>query len=545
VGVFRFASIDARNGKLKWETDWIVGKLHEVTDDSIFVSDTKFFYSLLTKTGKKNEKWSVELLGGSVVDLDASHAYLYRKSGPPKLIQGIDLKNGSDAFRIEMGPADDLTHVARIGHRIVYYDSAKHLHGYDTLAKKEIWKWQTLGQTIPGAPKLLGPGLSVYKDGRMTLLDPTNGTPVWEVRGTYISVNQIGSEGVLANKLAGSDLIRRRREAAGEGVFFTSTRTPIRFSLGVTDAFSVPSVADGVAYTLSSSGWLVACNVKEGKVLWQERVSRTPLNPLCPPFVLGDRVAVHLNGETHVLDLANKGQVYKTPHQPLRPDLHLEMLGTAFPSTGRGRPFGLVEFATGKRLWDAPLQGVTTYALGDGKIYAATASSIVRIDAKTGAVEETQAQARGVTGLAWDGKRLVAATGPYGFGFFAPAEEFKAVFRAKEQNPALVQKFRGWIAAPGGDVVYSNADGEVSCFEGGAPDKVAWSFKTPFFTSPLLAHEGKIWLASHQQGLFGLDQKSGRIVWKREKVDAADYTPILWEGRPAFWSAEGWVLPTE
>jgi outer membrane protein assembly factor BamB len=195
-------------------------------------------------------------------------------------------------------------------------------------------------------------------------------------------------------------------------------------------------------------------------------------------------------------------------------------------------------------MWDSPAQGVHTYLLAGDKVYAATNTTLVKLDAKTGAVEETQ-PARGVTALAWDGKRLVAATGPFGFGFFEPPEEFKPAYRTREQAAPIAQKFRGWVAVSGSDVIFSNADGEVACFEGGEGGKVAWSFKTPAYTSLLLVHDGKVWFASHQQGLFGLDAKTGSIAWKRERIDAANYLPFLWEGKPAFWSNEGWILTPE
>lgn len=539
--VFMLSCMDFKTGKLRWQTDWITGKLHEVTEESVFISDPTHFFAVLVKTGKKNEKWSVELAGGAVADLDGSHAYLYRRGRPPLMILGIDLRSGKEVFRLDAGPTDQFTHVALVGHRLIYHDKAYHLRCYDTVDRKELWKWSGLGQTIPGAPRMLGSGLSFYKDGRVTLLDPIAGQAVWEVKGTYTSIVQIGDEGILANKTIGSDLIRRRRGAAKEGTFLTEAGTPLRFALGVGDSWSLPAVDAGVAYSLSSGGWLVAADLKDRKLLWQERVSRTPLNPLARPFARDGNVAVHLNGETHIVAVSNKGRVYQVTHQPLRPDLQFEVAEGGLLATGRGSKFSLVDYASGKKLWESAAQGVQTYVLAGSRVYAANATNLFRLDAKTGAVEETQ-PGRGVTALAWDGKRAVAATGPYGFGFFGEGEEFKPAWKTQEQGPQVVQKFRGWIAAEGGSVFYSNADAELACFEGGSPEKPAWTFKTPYFTSLLLVHEGKVWFSSTQQGLFGLDAKTGAVAWKREMADAADYTPFLWEGKPAFWSSQGWIL---
>jgi outer membrane protein assembly factor BamB len=150
-----------------------------------------------------------------------------------------------------------------------------------------------------------------------------------------------------------------------------------------------------------------------------------------------------------------------------------------------------------------------------------------------------------VTQLAAEGGRVFAATGPYGFGEAGSGIDFRPVFKSGLQNPGIAVKFRGALAAGAGHVYYAHADGVMSCFEGGA-EKTAWTFSAQGFTSPLLVHGGRVWLAAGGRGLYGLNAKTGAVEWSVEPVpDASAFTPFLWDGKPAFWSSDGWLVTTE
>ena len=75
--------------------------------------------------------------------------------------------------------------------------------------------------------------------------------------------------------------------------------------------------------------------------------------------------------------------------------------------------------------------------------------------------------------------------------------------------------------------------------------KPEWNFTTPAYCSMPLVHDGRVWVAAAGRGLFGLDLETGSVAWKAELADAALFTPILWDGKPAFWSSDGWLLPAD
>jgi hypothetical protein len=93
-------------------------------------------------------------------------------------------------------------------------------------------------------------------------------------------------------------------------------------------------------------------------------------------------------------------------------------------------------------------------------------------------------------------------------------------------------------------VVYSHADGAVSYWKDGA-EKAEWNVTTLEFSSPVLVHGGRAWFAAISVGLAGVDLAEGTYKWKSAVGDAPLFTPILWEGKPAFWSSEGWLIPVK
>jgi hypothetical protein len=156
-------------------------------------------------------------------------------------------------------------------------------------------------------------------------------------------------------------------------------------------------------------------------------------------------------------------------------------------------------------------------------------------------VKESSALPRGVTGVAADARRVIFVSGPYGFGAPSP-EGTRPLWKARASDPKIAHRFRGQLALTPDGVLYAHADGALSFVKDGA-EKEEWSVPTPEFTSPLLVHEGRVWFAAATVGLLGVDLKDGRVVSKVAAADAGLFTPILWDGKPAFWSAEGWLVP--
>lgn len=539
---WKLVGLGARDGKKKWEAEPVTGVLHEISEDWAYASDLQQFHAISLKTGKRQDKWSLELAGGQVAEVEGGFAYLYRGRKLPKQIEVFDVRKGAAAFKIPMVDDDELTHLRVLGGRLLYTDAKQRIHAFDLATRKEAWVWQGAGPGYVQNTALIGGGLAFYKDGRITLLDPATGQKIWDVKGAYRSVVPVGNEGYLAIRNLGADLVRRRRFDR-EGVFFTPAGTPLRYAWGGEESWSRPAVDGGVLYTLSSGAAAVAVDLKDRSVVWSERLSRTPVTALSPPVVHDGVFAAHAAGETQAWSLANKGRLYQIRHAPLGPEAQFLEADGAWFAAAAGLPLAAHDFATGKKLWDSAARGIVQYAVDGGRLHALSAAQYHRLDAKTGAVQESSPVPRGTSGVVVDGPRVWLLAGPYGFGT-PTAEGVRPLWKAKADDPKIGQRFRGQLAAAPGGVLYSHADGALSFWKDGAAQE-EWNVGTPEFTSSLLVHEGRVWFAAPGLGLAGVDLKDGRFVWKSAVADAGLFSPLLWEGRPAFWSAEGWLIPVK
>ena len=88
---------------------------------------------------------------------------------------------------------------------------------------------------------------------------------------------------------------------------------------------------------------------------------------------------------------------------------------------------------------------------------------------------------------------------------------------------------------------WSHAGGAVVGIESGS-GKQLWSHKTPEYTSPLLAHKGRVYFAAKGLGLYGLNLRTGVVEWSAELHDADRFVPLLIRNKPGFWSSEGWMI---
>jgi len=540
----KLTAVNLKDGKIRWQSDFLPqAAITDVTDEYAYVTDATHLYAWSVKTGKKLEKWAVDHQAGTIAAIDANYVYVYRtRKGSARAIAAFDVKTSKEAWKIDMPDGEEFIHALHTGHRLLFTDRANALRCWDTLTRKEAWRW-TSGQ--PGlyvGLKLQGSAISFYKDGRVYTLDLATGQKLWEVKKRYHSILQVGDGGVVGHMLTGADVIHERAPLKGS-VFFTPTGTPLRFAVG-DDVWSPPSLLDGRAYCLTSGGVLAGADVQTRRVLWTQRVSSTPVMLVTPPVAYGGRVAVTLNPDTHVYELEGKTRQFIVKHTPLRPERSVDLYGDSL-ITMSSAGFALTQFATGEKRWDAPVRGVVAYAVDGDNLYAAAQGGMVTVDLKLGRPGAPAPLSRQVTQVAAEGGRAFASTGPYGFGESAPGSEFRMVFRSGLQNPGIAVKFRGALAAAGGHVYYAHSDGLLGCFEGGT-EKTAWTFSAQGFTSPLFVHGGRVWFGAGGQGLYGLNAKTGAVEWTVEPVpDAHLFTPILWEGKVAFWSSDGWLVTTE
>jgi outer membrane protein assembly factor BamB len=541
---WKLCCVGMNNGRLRWQSDvFAQGRMLDVTEEFAYIADTATLFAYSVKNGKKDANWSIDLSGGLVAGVDLNHVYLFRHKRAPRAIVAYDVKKGTEAWKIDMPDADELSLLLFAGHRLLYTNKMNSVFCYDTLAKKEMWRWTGVGTSYASYPRVQGSSLSFYKDGRVTTLDLDTGRKIWDVKLQYQTILQAADAGIMAKQLQGTDIIRERPPAKG-AVFFTPTGTPLKNAIGE-DAWSVPSIENGVLTTLSSGGQLAAIDLKELKILWIQKVLTQPVTSLAPPIVHAKGVAISTGGETLLLDPEAKTKQASFKHLPLRADRQAEVTPQGMLAVSSGGA-AMVDLATGQKAWETPLRGVNTHAVAGDRVYVLTSQNLQPLDLKTGAPGDVLAIPRNATLVASDGKRVWAATGPYGLIETASDTEFKPLFRPTQQDPRVAIKgFKGGLTAADGAVFYSHADGTVARFEAGA-EKPTWTYETPGYTSPLLVHGGRLWFSSWGKGLYGLNLKTGVLEWNREGFrDANLFTPFVRDGKVCFWSSDGWLVATE
>lgn len=538
---FRLLGVALRDGKLRWKSEELFGKLVDVVGENAYVAEQSHLNAYSARTGKKLDKWAVELTGGQVVDIDHNFVYYYRTQREPRGVFGYDIHKAEEAFRIEAAERDQANHLMLVGHRLLYTDRENAVHAYDTVFRKELWKWAGAGTGPLTHAAVIGSALTFYKDRRIYHVDLNTGEKLWEIRGDIVTLKPVGEVGALAKRFMSNDfVVIRDRVVPPTASFFTPTRTALRYALGE-EAWSVPAFGKDAAYSISSSGFLLAFDLKAGKPRRLQRLSAAPVSLLSAPILLDGRLAVSVNHMTHVLDAEGDARHYQVQHTPFRPEQQAFLLDKAMLVAGGN--LALVDFATGKKLWDTRAKPVSHFAGGD-KVYLLAAREVQVLNPKTGEAEVGVPAPEGTTLVVGAGKRIYAAQGPYALHELAPGEEPKTRLKAGQQDPRVAQKFKGSLVPAGASVLYSHADGEVACLDA-ASDKTLWTFKAPDHTSPLLVHGERVWFSAGARGLFGLNVKTGVVEWKLPAEDGHAFTPFVHGNKVAFWNAEGWLVTTE
>lgn len=535
---WKLAAVGAKDFKFRWQTDTLSGVLHEATEDWAYASDHERLFAVSLKTGKIAEK-SFALDQAVVADVMQDVAVVTRRPAP-RHVAVVDLRRWTEVARV---PAEsEPAYLATLGPRVLWADRQNRIHALDTVQKKEAWVWTGAGPGFVSGARVLGGGFAFYKDGRVTLLDPATGRKVWEVRGSYRSLIPAGDQGFLALRRPGMDVLRPRR-LQSEAVFLTPAGVPLRLVFDGDATWSPPAVADGRLYTLSSGATAMEIDLATKERGWYERMGRSGTSVLTPISILGDVLAVHVGGDVVAISRANKGRLWEARFGPGGPGCPIDLQGGTWYSQGPGSALAAYEVASGRRLWESTLRGVIqTARVDEGRtLLAMTPSGFHRVDAATGTVGSTAALPRGASGFATDGRRTFVITGPYGFGEMSAAGVAAMRWSSKTADPKVGQRFKGAIALAPGGVLYSHADGGVAYVPDGA-ESYAWNFAAPEFTSDLLVHQGRVWFAAGGRGLVGVDLATGEAAWTHPAADASLFTPILWDGRPAFWCFEGWIL---
>ena len=542
---FRLSGISLRDGKPKWQSEqYSQGMLFDVTEEFAYVSDSRELFTYSVKNGTKTQKWSIDVLGGKVAGIDLNYIYLYRDSKDPKAIVGFDPKKGNEVWKIDFPEKGALKHLLFAGHRLLYTDQFNTIYCFDTLAKKEMWRWSGIRNGFVDFPRVMGSTLSFFKDGLIIQLDLETGRKIWEVKSEHQSVMQAGDAGVKCNHIKRTDILRERKLPKG-AEFFLSTGTPLKYHIGVPltfiDEWSIPAIGKDAIYSISTTGLLAAVDTKEQKLLWTQRISNLAIKPLSPPIVHSKGIAVNTGAETVSYDFDGKTKQWSAKHFVLRPDRQCEVTSEGLLTVGP-RGAALLDPSTGKPIWETPLKNITGHSVSQGKIYAWSSREMTELDLKKGAAGDPTTVPTGISLLATEGKKMFAAIGPYAL-YDLTSDEPKLALRPKQQDMQISAKgFKGSLVMADGAAFYTHTDGQVVRYEPGA-DKPTWTFDTPAFTSPLLVHAGRLWFAAGGQGLFALNLKSGAVEWKLDGLpDAKLFTPFLRGGKVAFWSSDGWIV---
>lgn len=540
---FALQSTGLPDGKSRWKTEDIGGRFYDIVGDQAYVMDNTHLYAWSLKTGKKVEKWAIQHSDGLIEAVDYDYVYHYRRRQEPRAIVGYDVRKAEKAFEIPIPERDDFRHEKLVGHRLIYTDRAQTLRAFDTLQKKLLWEWKGSGTGVMANLSLVGSGLTFFKDQKVHHLDLNTGALAWAVRGNFRGLAPVGDAGALVFRMPlGMDVLRRRAAPPEGARFFNANGTPLKFSLGE-DLWSVPAGAGDLIYSLASSGTCYAIDLKKNEVAATIKVVGSATAPIQPPFLLKNRLAVSAAGATHVFDTGTRNRLFQVPDTAGRADRTPLIADGLLTLSG-----GLLQLSdgeTGKRIWASQARGLRDFILSGKKASAISTQGLVRVDLNSGETDDTCASPPGVSLLAEDGKRLYAAVGPFLVGEARPGDDFRELYKSPQQDAKILFLFKGWLAATGGKVVFSHAGGEVTGID---PDvrnedkRAVWSFPVPEFTSALLAHEGRVWFSAPGKGLFGLNAATGAEEWKLEVSDATLFAPFLFEGKPAFWSSEGWMI---
>ncbi|WP_448586008.1 outer membrane protein assembly factor BamB family protein [Thermaurantiacus sp.] len=284
--------------------------------------------------------------GWSQPDGTASHALGHVALGSPiARLWRVRIGEGSSPTRRLNAPP------IIVDNRLFVMDSTGRVTALAADTGRELWS-RSLAERREGAHTAFGGGVSHYEGrlyattghGRVTALDPGTGAEIWQV--------EIG--------------------------------TPLR---------AAPTVAEGRVMVMSYDNRLTALNAATGDQLWQVTATLEPagiLGPGAPADEQGTVVAGFSSGELFALRIENGRTVWQDQLARTGRTTALGALSAivASPVIDRGRVFAIghggrivaIELATGQRVWERSLTGVSTpVAAGEFLFVVTTDSELVAL----------------------------------------------------------------------------------------------------------------------------------------------------------------------
>lgn len=242
--------------------------------------------------------------------------------------------------------------------RIYTIDAGATVRAFDAETGSQVWS-REFGTDIDGGPALFGGGVSVSGDrlyvtngvGYAGALNAATGEQIWKVRhgGPLRGAPTIANNNVYV--LSQDNQIFALDPADG------SLRWQVSGALEVSGVFGVaaPASAQGTMVAGFSSGELIAYRYENGRVLWQDALSRT-----------GISTSVSTLADVDASPVIDNGFVY---------------------AVGQGGRMVALRLTTGQRIWELSAGGLATPAVaGDWMFVVTDEAKVVAIARANGRV---------------------------------------------------------------------------------------------------------------------------------------------------------------
>ena len=297
-------------------------------------------------------------------------------------------------------------------------------------------------------------------------------------------------------------------------------------------ALSPPTIVDGTGYTVNTNGTLTAFDLETQKIDWQVALAgdgeKGTYN--LSPTVAGDVVLASAHGVLHARNISG-GSVKWTTFDgadtgydwTLSPTTVVD--GTVYVTVQDDGLYAL-DLADGSERWsmDAPANRYAP-AVADGMVYFTSQKTIHALDAENGTKQWQKTHEYQPT------TALTVADGRV----YADNREYVLALDATDGTQLWSQggyyNFGGSSAYADGKLFCVTESGKTFALDGATGTELWRSTEIGQMTSSLSVANGVVYIISDgvfsardEKGAFGLDAKTGDVLWRYEPRDLSYYT---------------------
>lgn len=250
------------------------------------------------------------------------------------------------------------------GGKMFITDAGAVVHGYDATTGARLWQ-TALDTTKRDKVVLFGGGVSVDGGkvfattgrGDAAALDAATGKLLWKVRpgGPLRGAPAIGGGNIYV--LTQDNQIFALNPATGETIWTVSATLETSGVFGV----GTPAIAQGTVVAGFSSGELSALRFENGRIVWQDQLSRTSIS-----------TSVSVISDIDASPVVDQGKVY---------------------AIGQGGRMVAMDLVSGQRLWELTIGGINTPWLAGEWLF------VVTDEAKLICIARTTGKIRWITQL--------------------------------------------------------------------------------------------------------------------------------------------------